>query len=103
MKNLISNHIFSLSLLVITTTFFLFFLNNSASNSDFVTIKVQPGDSLWQLSSDYSKDHSLTKKDFISWVEKENKLTSENIKIGQELVIPVNKTDSIHKSLLAKK
>ena len=103
MKNLILKHIFSLSLLVITTTFYLFYLNNSSSNSDFVTIKVQPGDSLGQLSSDYSKGHTLTKKDFISWVEKENKLTSEKIKIGQKLVIPVNKTDSIHKSLLAMK
>ena len=55
---------------------------------DSVTVIVDSGDTLWEICSPYTPEN-MDIRDFIEKVKYVNKLTSSNLEIGTELVIPV--------------
>lgn len=59
--------------------------------SQYMTITIQKGDTLWQLANAYSEQHSLSVEKFIDWVQRVNNINPYVIHAGEELVIPVEK------------
>jgi LysM repeat protein len=59
--------------------------------SEYISIQVKQGDTLWELADKYEEKTSLSKDKFIKWTKEENKLNSDNITIGQVIVLPVKK------------
>jgi LysM repeat protein len=58
--------------------------------SEYKTITVKNGDSLWGLAATYRGD--MSNQEFVSWVEKENNLTDRNIiQVGQKIVLPIKR------------
>lgn len=57
---------------------------------DYLTIKVEEGDSLWQFAETYADEHQLTPAEFIKWVKNANEI-DETIYVGDSIVIPVKK------------
>lgn len=50
------------------------------------TVYVAPGDSLWSIASDVAGDRDV--RDVIAQIEQLNALTSSEIQVGQELIVP---------------
>ena len=65
-----------------------------ADSSNYVSITVKKGETVWQLSNEYAGSYNMTKKQFIKWVEEHNNISASN-----ELVIPVREED--HQLMLA--
>ncbi|MGM7681818.1 cell division suppressor protein YneA [Cytobacillus sp. Hm23] len=61
--------------------------------NDYIIIKVEDGDTLWDIASEYSNSHDLSINDFISWVEDVNQIAPDSIFYGDEIYIPVLKSE----------
>lgn len=48
---------------------------------------VQPGDSLWSISSDVAIEGAST-SDVVSWIERRNGLDDSCLRVGQRLLVP---------------
>lgn len=96
MKKLWDLYSYSIILLVVSlfTILIVFFRSGVSSNDEFMTIKVSEGDTLWEIAEELSSQHSLTSKEFIQWVEKNNAIYNDRIYPGDELVIPVTINNS---------
>jgi hypothetical protein len=58
--------------------------------SEYKTITVKNGDSLWGLAATYRGN--MSNQEFVSWVEKENNLTDRNtIQVGEKIVLPIKR------------
>jgi len=67
--------------------------NNADNNKQYVTIKVETGDSLWKISEKYHGKYRMSQKQFIEWVATENELPANQLKAGEVIVIPVKAED----------
>jgi LysM repeat protein len=56
---------------------------------EYTKIVVSKGDTLWKITKEYGEPHKANSNEFIKWVVNENKLLHTEIKVGQELVIPI--------------
>ncbi|MBS4207479.1 LysM peptidoglycan-binding domain-containing protein [Bacillus sp. FJAT-50079] len=71
--------------------------SNNEDSSFFITIK--DGDSLWSISEHYATQLGIPTMDVMKTIEKENQLTYQWLKSGDELKIPaslINQLDSNH-------
>lgn len=96
MKKLWDLYSYSIILLVLSllTALIIFFRTGVSSNEEFMTITVSEGDTLWEIAEVLSAQHSLTSKEFVKWVEKNNAIYGDRIFPGDELVIPVTINNS---------
>ncbi|MDR6997774.1 LysM peptidoglycan-binding domain-containing protein [Neobacillus niacini] len=96
MKKLWNKYSFSIILIGLSCLLaFIFSIDfSSATNDHYTKITVSDGDSLWKISEEYAKEHSLSNEEFVNWVKLHNKLEDEQIYPGEEIVIPVNKKTS---------
>lgn len=68
---------------------FIFLIGYPSSADEYVKITVSEGDTLWNISDEYSEYHHLSKDKFIKWVERYNGISGERIHSGDQLLIPV--------------
>lgn len=83
-------------LLIVTLAMGLYFIFSTNSNSDeYVIITVKDGDSLWSISEKYAHNIGVSTEEFVRILERENQLTHNLLKSGEQLVIPtpLNKFD----------
>lgn len=94
MKKLWSKY--SYAILLIGLSFALTFVfaerTQSSINENYLSITVEEGDSLWQLSKSYSSEHQLSPEEFINWVKKNNQI-DEELFAGESIIIPVKKNE----------
>ncbi|MEH7177066.1 cell division suppressor protein YneA [Neobacillus vireti] len=92
MKNLWEKYSFAIVLIILSCTlsFILSIRFNSNVEEKFLTITVFEGDSLWEISNQYSELHSYSNTEFISWVKQHNEIEGDRIYPGEEIIIPVN-------------
>lgn len=69
------------------------------SKEEYVSVTIEKGETLWEISTKYAGHYHMSKKEFISWVEKHNQINASYMEVGKELVIPVKLKD--HQMLLA--
>jgi cell division protein YceG involved in septum cleavage len=86
---------YSYAIFIIILSFSLAFLlslrENPIEEQEYISITISEGDSLWKLSNQFSEQHTLSNKEFISWVKKHNNIQGDKILAGEEIIIPVNK------------
>ncbi|MDN3014650.1 LysM peptidoglycan-binding domain-containing protein [Paenibacillus sp. BSR1-1] len=92
MKKIWNQYSFAIILMFISCSFALILSIQSNSNEkdNFIKVTVSEGDSLWELSDQYAGQHSLSNKEFVSWVKKHNKNVGDQIFPGDKILIPVN-------------
>jgi cell division protein YceG involved in septum cleavage len=94
MKKLWSKY--SYAILLIGLSFVLTFVfaerTQSSINENYLSITVEEGDSLWQLSKSYYSEHQLSPEEFINWVKKNNQI-DEELFAGESIIIPVKKNE----------
>src|SRR4051812_16036898 len=96
MKKLWNQYCYPIILIVISCSlaFMLSLDFHPEGNKKYLKITVSEGDSLWEISKKYSKQHSLSNVEFVNWVKLHNEIMDEQIFPGEKLVIPVSKTVS---------
>ena len=58
------------------------------SRTPFKSVLINEGDTLWSIANQY-ENHSLTKVEFIEWIEEYNGVRADNVQPGQTIIIPV--------------
>lgn len=97
MKSFFSKNkgVFSLIALLLFFNIFVF-VNINKDPEDYKVVVIGNGDTLWNLASDYEGHYRGTKEHFIKWVEKNNSIGNvENLKVGQEIIIPVDRDKEV--------
>lgn len=89
MKKIWKSHSYTIILVTISLVATIFIKFNLQSTDQYMTITVQDGESLWEISQKYEKQHNLSKKQFIEWVEENNGISRDYIIAGKELIVPI--------------
>ncbi|RSD28824.1 cell division suppressor protein YneA [Mesobacillus subterraneus] len=89
MKKLWNNYSYAIVLLAVSLMFTLVAKVHLNTDDAYITVTIEEGQSLWELSESFGHKHNLSDREFISWVEKENGIIGERIYPGDEIVIPV--------------
>ncbi|MFC4323343.1 cell division suppressor protein YneA [Litchfieldia salsa] len=73
---------------------FTFALTTNASGENeinYISITLSEGDSLWKVNEAFKEYHQLEFFEFVSWIENKNKVRSESLKPGDQLILPIKK------------
>ncbi|WP_409253835.1 LysM peptidoglycan-binding domain-containing protein [Bacillus sp. SCS-153A] len=62
------------------------------TGESYQTVTVQEGDSLWTIADELSEEHNMSTQELVKWVSKKNNLSTDIIKPGETLVIPMEKS-----------
>ncbi|MCL6570638.1 MAG: LysM peptidoglycan-binding domain-containing protein [Bacillus sp. (in: Bacteria)] len=91
MKKLCKQYSYAITLIILSCSlaFILSYQYKSVDQNKYVKVTIMEGDSLWDISNQFSGQHSLSNKEFASWVKKQNKIVSNQIFPGEEIIIPV--------------
>ncbi|MFJ7638474.1 LysM peptidoglycan-binding domain-containing protein [Peribacillus sp. NPDC097225] len=102
MKTFCKNNIYTILLagFVFILSILFSFTLDSNQNRDFLSIEINEGDTIWEISEEYGQTE-LTKKEFIGWIEEYNGVRADTIKAGQIIVIPVE-SEKVVQSLASK-
>ncbi|MGV3466113.1 MAG: cell division suppressor protein YneA [Heyndrickxia sp.] len=68
---------------------FTFIFQMDDHSKSYEHVIVSEGQSLWTIADTYKMENGMTQTEFIKWVQKENNLTSVDIKQGQSIIIPI--------------
>nr|WP_173026404.1 LysM peptidoglycan-binding domain-containing protein [Aeromonas sp. Ne-1]AKO69691.1 cell division suppressor protein YneA [Aeromonas sp. Ne-1] len=60
-------------------------------DTEYTTITIKSGETIWQLSQEYSYMSKLSQENFIKWVEKNNDIHSATLQAGQSILLPIEK------------
>lgn len=92
MKKIWEKYSYAILLIILSCSlaFVLSLRFNSNEDEDFLKITVSEGDSLWEISNQYSEQHSYSNSEFVSWVQQHNKIDGHKIYPGEEIIIPVD-------------
>ncbi len=103
MKKIWNQYSFAIILILLSCTLavILSVKQNGSDQDSYIKITVSEGDSLWEISDQYSGWHSLSNKEFISWVRKHNTNVGDEIFPGEKIIIPVSRNSSISSTELA--
>lgn len=92
MKNILNQYSYAIFLIILSCSlaFLLSLRGNPVEDNKYLSVTISEGDSLWKIASEYAEQHSLSNKEFVSWVEKHNNIDGDIIKPGEVIMIPVN-------------
>ncbi|WP_040205110.1 cell division suppressor protein YneA [Neobacillus jeddahensis] len=96
MKKLWKQYSYAITLILLSFSLALLlsFKHHTDGQDKYMKIKITEGDSLWTISDQFAKQHSLSHAEFVSWVKKHNENISDQIYPGEEIIIPVGKNNS---------
>lgn len=86
----------SIILIAMTIILLILLSNNAFSHEEtkYKTIYVSSGDTIWSIAKDEIKENDFFKnsstREVVYQIQNINQLSSSNIYIGQELIIPIN-------------
>lgn len=89
MKKLWKQYSYAITLIILSCSLAFLLSLQQESEDKYVKVTISEGDSLWEIANQYSEQHSLSHKEFVSWVKKMNKNSSDQIFPGEEIIIPV--------------
>ncbi|PLS04761.1 cell division suppressor protein YneA [Neobacillus cucumis] len=101
MKKLWNQYSYAITLIILSFTLAIVLSFKHHSDDRYVKVTIEQGDTLWKISNQFKDQHSLTNKEFVSWVKKHNENASDQIFPGEEIVIPVSKKATQTTTILA--
>jgi cell division protein YceG involved in septum cleavage len=92
MKKLWNKYSYAITLIILSCSlsFILSFQHNSNDQFEYLKVTITEGDSLWEISDQFSEQHSLSNKEFVAWIKKHNEIDEDQIYPGEEIIIPVS-------------
>ena len=61
--------------------------NGAISDAGTLVVDVVPGDTIWSIAEAHKPSGTQT-SDVVDWIREENNLTTSNLNIGQNLIVP---------------
>ncbi|MDR4946488.1 cell division suppressor protein YneA [Neobacillus cucumis] len=101
MKKLWNQYSYAITLILLSFTIAFVILLKHQSDDQYVKVTISEGDTLWTISEQFADQHSLSNKEFVSWVKKHNENIKDQIYPGEKIVIPVSKNDKANTTELA--
>ncbi|MBM7652150.1 cell division suppressor protein YneA [Neobacillus cucumis] len=101
MKKLWNQYSYAITLILLSFTIAFVILLKHQSDDQYVKVTISEGDTLWTISEQFADQHSLSNKEFVSWVKKHNENIKDQIYPGEKIVIPVSKNDQANTTELA--
>jgi cell division protein YceG involved in septum cleavage len=100
---LLKSYIFYLIFIVLTVlSIWIMTLSIKPIGKDeYIEVTVSQGDTIWAIADKYSHHHSLTKDEFIQWVEEVNQIDVHEIFPGDKIIIPIKREDKHHLNIYA--
>lgn len=102
LRNLIKNHRFNflISIFIMSIMIFSLSIISTTVNAErslsrekvIASIKVEEGDSLWSIASEYITDEYDSMDSYIKEIQRSNGLTSEVIHEGSYIIVPYYKS-----------
>ena len=101
MKKLWNKYSYAITLIILSCSLSLILSIQHTSNNldNYLKITVAEGDSLWDISDQFSSQHSLSNKEFVAWIKKHNEINEDRIFPGEEIIIPVSTEETSTKEL----
>ncbi len=65
------------------------------NQESYLEITINYGDTLWEINNAYKEKHNLSFSDFVTWVEKNNGVDSNQLKPGDTLFIPIKSIEDL--------
>lgn len=94
MKKLWERYSYVIILVAISYISIFALIHKLDKTDEFINVTVKEGESLWEIAEEYSDRHSMSSSEFIQWVEKNNEIAGDEIYPGDNLVIPVEETNT---------
>lgn len=103
MRKILNQYSYAITLIILSCSFaiVLSIQNHTNDKENYLKVKISEGDSLWEISKQYSEQHTLSNEEFVSWVISHNENIDDHIFPGEEITIPVNKITSSSTTELA--
>jgi len=101
MKKLWKQYSYAITLIILSCTLAFVLSFKHHSDDQYLKVTISEGDTLWKISDQFEGQHSLSNKEFVSWVKKHNENIKDQIYPGEEIVIPVSKENSANTTELA--
>jgi cell division protein YceG involved in septum cleavage len=89
LKKLWKNYSYAIILVLLTMFATIIIKFNLPDPHSYMTITIQDGESLWEISQKYENQHGLSDRQFIEWVEKKNGISRDYIVAGKDLMVPI--------------
>ena len=101
MRKLWNHYSYAIILIILSfvTAFLLSVRFDTFHQNQYVTVTVSDGDSIWKIAEDYSEEHSLSKVQFVNWVQTHNHIEGDHIFPGEKIVIPVSSKSQVTNEL----
>ena len=101
MKKLWNKYSYAITLIILSCalSIILSFQHHANDQDKYLKITITEGDSLWEISDQFSSQHSLSNKEFVAWIKKYNDIDEDQIYPGEEVIIPVSNEVSSTKEL----
>ncbi len=74
---------------VLTMGTYSFVNAKSDTTEKYMNVKIEQGDTLWELSRKFKENHTFTSDAFVKWVESNNGVKADQLQPGDSVVIPV--------------
>lgn len=93
MKKLWNKYSYAITLIILSCSLSIILSVQHHSNEadDYLKVTITEGDSLWEIAEQFSDQHSLSNKEFVTWIKKHNEIDEDQIFPGEEIIIPVSK------------
>ena len=62
-------------------------------SEEFVTVTINKGDTLWRINETSKEYHGYTFVEFVEWVEDVNDINTNQLKPGDQIIVPIKYTD----------
>ncbi|KUP06820.1 hypothetical protein Q73_06460 [Bacillus coahuilensis m2-6] len=88
---------FILSFIIVTVLLSIYIIEkdriDQPNQSEYITVAVKSGDSLWSIANRFSTLHGLNYDQFVTLTTQLNRLSTSEIQAGQEIILPIKRTD----------
>jgi hypothetical protein len=90
MKKIWNQYSYAIILILLSCSIAIMISIHSNDEKNFLKFTVSEGDSLWEISAQFSDQHSLSYNQFVSWVKQHNNIDGDQIFPGEKIIIPVS-------------
>jgi cell division protein YceG involved in septum cleavage len=68
-------------------------MKGSNYQEEYVTVTINNGDTLWGINESSKEFHQYSFVEFIEWVEEVNNINTDQLKPGDEIIVPIKNTN----------
>ena len=93
MKKESLSYILAFFVVLLAITAGITYTNKTDSLENYHQVEIKEGDSLWSIADQFQEKHSISKQEFVKWVQEKNHIHSTTIAPGDIVFVPIQKEE----------